>query len=443
VTGGACFALPSDVPLIPRHRRAAAVWALVAALFVALVSQLAAADEHRWPAEFRRSQGGIVMPGLSRPNVVLKPRAHRDPARAARGEFEWRAEGLPPGLPMRRIRYPGEAFVRTEILAPNGKVVASLRQHHDDPGKVAVRIGTDPAGHYALPKQELQLEGVVTVDRPDLKVFDGIGYKVTATLGEGGYGRVYLVKNTRGASYALKEIDFAQLNDVDRRAVADEANVHAGLVHPLIPRVHGQYTSGKKSYVLMDYVEGNTMDAYVHDGGRREPLRLSKDELRRVADDVTSALSYMHADGRKLIHRDVKPENLIMGTDGRVRLFDFGLARRQTGKGADDVIAGTPGYAPPEQALGLKEASPATDAYALGVTLFEVATGQSPRYERYRVPWTNYVAAVPDRYAMERTMINKGVAPDVRSAILRMVRPEPSERPQSMADVRALLGLPR
>jgi serine/threonine protein kinase len=182
----------------------------------------------------------------------------------------------------------------------------------------------------------------------------------------------------RGLDVAIKVLSPDAVRDSDRmRRFAMEAKAASSLKHPNILTIHEVGESEFGPYLVTEYVEGDTVRALLNDG----PLPLAKavDVALQAAEGVASA----HAVG--IAHRDIKPENLMVNREGIVKILDFGLAKllRPGEDGADaahtaaGMIIGTAGYLSPEQLRGDK-ASERSDVFALGVVLYEMATGENP-----------------------------------------------------------------
>ncbi len=151
--------------------------------------------------------------------------------------------------------------------------------------------------------------------------------------------------------------------------------VLCGLRHPHLPAVYEVYTLEDGTLVLEEYIDGMTV-AQVAQAGRYR-----RRGAVRVVRAVCAALTVMH--GHCIVHRDVKPENIMVTEDGRVVLIDFNVARRETVASRDTQIMGTVGYASPEQ-LGLSQSDARTDIYAVGVLLNTLLTGQHPSCQQVR-----------------------------------------------------------
>jgi len=198
-------------------------------------------------------------------------------------------------------------------------------------------------------------------------------YQVEAVLGRGGGGAVYRVRY-ESSLFALKVLDLTQSPPpglIDR--FRGEVELAERLRHPNIVRTYGGGQERQYLYLVMEYVDAGSLKDYLAQISKH---LLPVPEALRIARQICSALEYAHGHG--VIHRDVKPGNILRRQDGRALLGDFGVAqtvaesRPQAGR-----AAGTPAYRPPEQAQG-QMAIPSSDVYALGCVLYEMLTGELP-----------------------------------------------------------------
>ncbi len=200
-------------------------------------------------------------------------------------------------------------------------------------------------------------------------------YRVDALIARGGMASVYLATDTRlERRVAVKVMHPHLADDPDLAARFErEARASARLSHPDVVSVYDQGTDGPHAFLVMEYVPGATLRDVLRDRGR-----LELDEAFAVMDHVLAALAAAHEAG--LVHRDVKPENVLLTADGRVKVADFGLARAVAGTTVTttgSVLMGTAAYLPPEQVeRGISDAR--TDVYSAGVMLFELLTGSPP-----------------------------------------------------------------
>lgn len=201
-------------------------------------------------------------------------------------------------------------------------------------------------------------------------------YQLESLLGRGGMATVYRAHDTvLNRSVAIKILDPTLA--IDPRAVERfkrEAVTAANLEHPAIVRVYDVQQEGGLHYIAMRYVAGTTLKEILHDNG---PLPL--EAVLNILEAIAGALHYAHRHG--VIHRDVKPGNILVEPDGTVLLTDFGIARAadnsMSGLTATGLVMGTADYLAPEQISG-RPAEPRSDIYSLGVVLYEMLTGVTP-----------------------------------------------------------------
>ncbi|MFN8060485.1 MAG: serine/threonine-protein kinase [Vicinamibacterales bacterium] len=197
-------------------------------------------------------------------------------------------------------------------------------------------------------------------------------YRLVDLLGRGGMGEVYrAVHGGTGRVVAVKIISPDAPLEVVRR-FANEARLQATMHHPNIATLEDYFEWEGRPYLVMEYVDGETLADRLAARGRLEPL-----EALRLFRDILGACSYVHQ--KEIIHRDLKPTNIRITSTGVVKLLDFGIARSEQTAGLTRVgsVIGTPRYLSPEQ-LQHGESSARSDVWALGVLLYEMVTGQLP-----------------------------------------------------------------
>ena len=207
-------------------------------------------------------------------------------------------------------------------------------------------------------------------------VGENIGpYRISEQLGHGGMATVFKAYHAALDRYvaikALHPAFTAEPNFLER--FQREARVVAKLEHPNIVPIYDFSEHEGRPYLVMKFIEGETLKARLNQGA------LSQAELDQVIESVGAALDYAHKQG--VLHRDVKPSNVLIATDGRIYLADFGLARMaEAGEStiSNDVMLGTPQYISPEQALGKRDLDNGTDIYSFGVLIYELVVGQVP-----------------------------------------------------------------
>jgi serine/threonine protein kinase/beta-lactam-binding protein with PASTA domain len=197
-------------------------------------------------------------------------------------------------------------------------------------------------------------------------------YQVKSRLARGGMSTVYVATDQRlDRDVALKVLHPHLVNDgnfLDR--LAREARAAAKLSHPHVVGVLDQGHDGDTAYLVMEYIKGHTLRDVINSKGALSPrLALA------LIDPVVEGLGAAHAAG--MIHRDVKPENVLIADDGRIKIGDFGLARAVTTTTSTGALIGTVAYLSPELVLG-KPADARSDIYSTGIMLFEMLTGRQP-----------------------------------------------------------------
>ncbi|HMU62598.1 MAG TPA: serine/threonine-protein kinase, partial [Gemmatimonadales bacterium] len=267
----------------------------------------------------------------------------------------------------------------------------------------------------------------------------GSQYALGPELGRGGMGVVFLARDvTLARDVAVKAVhpELAIHSSIAERFLA-EARMIARLRHPNIVTV---YTAGEADdilYFVMDRVPGESLRERLNREGKLPP-----EEARRITMDIAAAIDA--AAGAGLVHRDVKPENILLEAgSGRALLADFGIARALaagppdadgpvTGQG---MVVGTPNYMSPEQAAG-EEVDSRSDLYSLGVVAYEMVAGHPPFVGPNRVVVSKHISEQPTTL----TRIRPDCPADLGAAIMRALAKGPGERFQSGAEFRAALG---
>jgi serine/threonine-protein kinase len=252
-------------------------------------------------------------------------------------------------------------------------------------------------------------------------------YELAEVIGRGGMGTVYRATDlTLRRVVAIKVLP-AALADQDPSHVARferEARAAAALSNPGVVAVYDTGVDEQVRYIVMEYVDGRSLDAILREHGR-----LPVEEAIRVGTGVADALSAAHAVG--IVHRDIKPGNVMIATNGAVKVLDFGIA--QSGDGTaitrTSTVVGTAAYMAPEQAAG-HPADGRSDIYSLGCVLYATLAG--------RPPFTGEaVAAILHQHAsVEPPPLDRNVPPWLAALVLQMLAKRPADRPQTAAEVR-------
>ncbi|MGW4940343.1 diguanylate cyclase [Actinoplanes sp. NPDC004185] len=263
---------------------------------------------------------------------------------------------------------------------------------------------------------------------------DAAGLEVLGELGRGSQAVVHRVR-LRGQEYALRLLrDTIAASTEGVREFRRQCALLAAVDSPGLPRVHKAGTAGGRPYVIMDLLPGEPLTARLTRGPVRESVAV------RIGTDIAGALAAAHA--HDLVHRDVKPDNIVVGPDGGAGLVDFGLATRvSAGAGiTEEAVAGTLLYSPPEQSGMLnRPVDGRSDLYALGAVLFECVTGAPPfaAGDVGELLHLHATAPVPDPRALA-----PGLGAAFAAIIVRLLAKDPDDRYQSaaglLADLRRL-----
>jgi tRNA A-37 threonylcarbamoyl transferase component Bud32 len=213
-------------------------------------------------------------------------------------------------------------------------------------------------------------------------------YLVLATVGQGGMAAVYRALDSRThKQVAIKEMSQDGLSPTEQTEALEsfraEADILQRLKHPNLPRVYERFSDGARHYLVMEFVEGQTLEQRQQAAGGGA---LPEPEVMAWAGQLCSVLAYLHSQRPPIIFRDLKPANVMLTPQGQVKLIDFGIARVfHPGRTKDTQVLGTPGFAPPEQ-YGKAQTDSRADIYALGVTLYQLLTGYDPASTPFTLP---------------------------------------------------------
>jgi tRNA A-37 threonylcarbamoyl transferase component Bud32/tetratricopeptide (TPR) repeat protein len=258
-------------------------------------------------------------------------------------------------------------------------------------------------------------------------------YRIVEKLGQGGMATVYKAYHAALDRYvAIKVMHPAFMEDPNFLArFQREARIVAKLDHPNIIPIYDFAEHNGHPYLVMRFVEGETLKARIDDGP------LEKDEILRITQAVGEALTYAHKQG--ILHRDIKPSNVLLTPDGGVYLTDFGLARMaEAGEStlSRDMMVGTPQYISPEQAKGIRELDARTDVYSLGVVLYELLVGRAPftADTPYAIIHDHIFTPLP----LPR-QLNPDLPEPIERVLLKALAKEPADRFQSVEELIAAL----
>jgi Tol biopolymer transport system component/tRNA A-37 threonylcarbamoyl transferase component Bud32 len=272
-------------------------------------------------------------------------------------------------------------------------------------------------------------------------------YRILEKIGEGGMGAVYKAQDTHlDRIVAVKVLPHEKVADPDRKQrFVQEAKAASSLNHPHIVVVHDIASERGLDFIVMEYVDGKTLDHLIG----RKGLRFN--EALGYAAQIADGLARAHAAG--IIHRDLKPTNVMVTADGRVKILDFGLAKLTEEREPDafgptatlrrpeeplteeGYILGTVAYMSPEQAEG-KKVDARSDVFSFGSLLYEMLTGQKAFHRDSRIAT---LASILNEEPKPAVQFNETLPPEIEQILARCLRKDPQRRWQNMADLRVVL----
>lgn len=249
-------------------------------------------------------------------------------------------------------------------------------------------------------------------------------YKILNEIGHGGMSTVYLAINEKANKpWAVKEVRKSCRKDfqVIRQSLLMEMELLKKLKHPNLPSIVDVIDDKENLLIVMDYIEGNTLEKLLADKGAQR-----QEDVVKWAIQLCDVLDYLHTRKPAVIYRDMKPSNVMLKSDGSVVLIDFGTAREYKAQNTSDTTClGTQGYAAPEQFGDMGQTDARTDIYCLGATMYHLVTGHNPSkppYEMYPI-----------------TKWNTGLSTGLERIIQKCTYKNPQDRYQSAKELKYAL----
>lgn len=289
----------------------------------------------------------------------------------------------------------------------------------------------DAASHCFACDHALCSEGEPTIGIPTTTSLHAGRYLILSTLGQGGYSAVYKAADTRqhDLPVAIKSVNLRGLSASEVIDATETFNrewtLLSELSHPNLPRIHEHFSDPEHWYLVMDFIDGQTLESYLQVCGGTLPLP----EVLTMGRHLCSILEYLHTRQPPVIFRDLKPANIMRNQTGQLFLIDFGIARRfRPGVRRDTTLLGSPGYAAPEQ-YGQFQTSPHTDIYSLGITLWQLLSGQDP------------ATTVITQETVSLSSLDLPLSHGLKRLFAHMLNPDPQKRPTSIGEVRERLQM--
>lgn len=257
-------------------------------------------------------------------------------------------------------------------------------------------------------------------------------YIIMHVLGFGGFSAVYLALDQRLSHRKVAIKELLQIDPAIVQQFETEAKILASLSHPSLPKAYDWFKQfgTDRYYLVMEFVEGMSIWDIVHQKGMMTPVT-----AMQVVDPIFEVVSYLHRQNPPIIHRDIKPLNILLTKDRKIYLVDFGIAKigatkEKTATGAQGV---TPGFSPPEQYLGSGETDVRSDIYSLGATLYFMLTAKVPPDATVRLQheMSGQMSLEPIR------SVNPAVSPQIEQSIFIAMALRKEQRFSSVEEFRA------
>ncbi|CAG9325376.1 unnamed protein product [Blepharisma stoltei] len=246
---------------------------------------------------------------------------------------------------------------------------------------------------------------------------------IKRVLGHGSFGKVLLVEKLEtGKLYAMKVINKNSLDSKKKKShVLTEREILANVHSPFIVRMHYAFQTPDKLCLVFDYFGGKNLSYHI-----RENKRLTEPTAQFYIAEVLLALKDIH--DKKIIYRDLKPENVLMSEDGHICLSDFNLSKEKTENNGNDTICGTPEYIAPEVLLGNSQ-GPEVDFWGMGILLYEMINGKSPfASQTYEETYKNIIRG--------KINFSYSISYQAKDLIKKLLNPNPKRRLANIEDIK-------
>jgi len=260
-----------------------------------------------------------------------------------------------------------------------------------------------------------------------LQIGEKVGeYEIVGFLGAGGMGSVYHgIHKKINRSAAIKVLSEPATSSNFKERFFNEAQLQSSLHHPNIATLYDFQESADVLFIVMEYVDGETLDALI---SRRF---FAVEDALATFETVCEAVDFIHS--HNIVHRDIKPQNIKLSSGGKVKMLDFGIAKGKVSHGLTRVggVIGTPNYLAPEQLLG-QPATPRSDIWALGVLLYEMLTGETPF--KGKTLGELHLQITTSKYDPPETA-NPAVSHQVSRIVSKCLTIDPAQRYQNLEEV--------
>ena len=285
-----------------------------------------------------------------------------------------------------------EKFIIKKISSPPASTCETVKEEFKNAAKEKIRIDKRPfspvildffaeeENNYLLLEYKNEGSPEVVNSYPSIGKVLNNRYIIVRGIASGGFGRIYLIRDLSlpNKYWALKEMqEEGDLPEIMEKSFRIEAEMLSSLEHTSIPRISDFFIEERKLYLVMDYVSGETLKKRLNSLGENDFF--SEEQIIKWAIGLCDVLSYLHNRPTPIIFRDLKPDNIMISSEGEIKLIDFGIARVFQGhkKETTKYALLTEGYAPQEQWYG--KAEPRSDIYSLGATMYHLLGKVHPR----------------------------------------------------------------